>query len=501
MLGLPFGVLLTVLPPFLVAQFNPYFPKDSSGVIVHLLEWTFEDVASECVLYLAPNGINAVQVSPINEVRIMPNRSWRERYEPVSYRMTSRSGNESQFQSMVQTCNKAGVRVFVEVVLNNMAGGSGPIKGTGGAVANPSKREYPDVPFSDADFNEACTVLDGSDPHEVRNCQVDDLPDLNQGLARVRQRMIDFMNKLIRMGVAGFYVNSAKNIWPHDLGAIYMKLENLSSSSIPGVPAGSRPFIYHDIADFGEGGSRKNEYTLMGFATEYRFAYELADVMFKRKPFHYMVNLGTRLGYIPRERSVVFLDTPSLQRLSDVADAPLIITSKHLRIYKIATVFMMAHRYGTPRIMSSFRFSDIDEGPPSDGRGKISKIILNDQDQCTGGWICEHRWKVVQRMLKFRKEVSGQPVINWVDNGQNQVAFCRGKVGFVAINAEISLALKANLFTCLKAGTYCDIISGALKGKACTGLTVKVGGDGRADIYISSAVEEPFIVLLASEKI
>ncbi|XP_062558265.1 alpha-amylase 4N-like [Armigeres subalbatus] len=496
-----FAFSLLLFPALAAAQFNPYFKKGSSGVIVHLFEWLFEDIATECTSYLAPNGFSAVQVSPVNEVRIMANRTWRERYEPVSYRIASRSGDELQFRSMVQKCNEAGVRVFVEVVLNNMAGGSGPIKGTGGAVANPGNREYPDVPFVATDFNAACTILDGSDPHEVRNCQLNDLPDLNQGLARVRQRMIDFMNKMIRMGVAGFYVHAAKNIWPHDLGAIYGKLENLSSTAISGISQGSRPFIYQDVADFGEGGSRKNEYTLMGFTTEYRFAYDIADIMFKRKSFHYMVNLGTRLGFIPRERSIIFVNTPSLQRLPDLADGPAIITYKNERLYKIALVFMMAHRYATPRIVSSFQFTDVEHGPPSDERGKISKVVLDEMDKCTGGWVCEHRWKAVQQMLKFRKEVSGQPVINWVDNGQNQVAFCRGKVGFVAINAEVALTLKAKLFTCLEAGVYCDLISGKLENKACTGVAVKVGNDGKADIYIKSTAKEPFLVLLASAKV
>ncbi|XP_065082969.1 alpha-amylase 4N-like [Ochlerotatus camptorhynchus] len=481
----------------LLAQFNPYFEDGSSGAIVQLFERTFEDIETECALYLGPKGFGAVQVSPVNEVRVMPNRSWRERYEPISYKIAGRSGDESQLRSMVRACNDAGVRVYVEVVLNHMAGGSGSVKGTGGSVANPGYREYPEVPYGAGDFNEACTILDESDPHEVRNCLLDDLPDLNQGLARVRQRMIDFLNKLIRIGVTGFYIHAAKNIWPHDLRAIYTNLENLTTT---GISPGSRPFIYHDIADFDEGGSRKNEYTLMGMATEYRFAYDIADVMFKRRPFHYMVNLGTRLGYIPRERSIVFLDSPALQRVPDLDEAPAIVTFKNQRLYKIAMIFMLAHRYGTPRIMSSFLFLDIDDGPPSDGRGKITKIALDDKDQCTGGWICEHRWSVVQQMMRFRKEVSGQAVINWVDNGQNQVAFCRGKVGFVAFNAEISLALKANLFTCLAPGMYCDIISGKAEDGACTGTAVLVDDDGRADIYVGSTVEEPFVVLLASEK-
>ncbi|XP_039443538.1 alpha-amylase A-like [Culex pipiens pallens] len=492
-------LLVTIFTIKAGGQFDPHFAKKEATGIVQLFEWTHVDVEVECLAYLGPNGFGAVQVSPVNEVRIMPNRSWRERYEPISYKISGRSGDESQFRSMVSACNDGGVRVYVEVVLNNMAGGSGTVRGTAGSVAYPEMKDYPATPYSAGDFNDACTIVDPRDPHEVRNCQVDDRPDLNQGLARVRDRMVEFMNKLISVGVAGFYINSAKNMWPHDLRALYSKLENLSISA--GFPKDSRPFIYQDVADFNEGGSRKTEYTYMGMVTEYRFAYDIGEVMYKRKPFHHMLFTGTRLGYLPRERSVVFVDSPILQRLPEVNETKQIVTFKHRRGYKIALVFMLAHRYGTPRIMSSFGFKTDDEGPPMDARGRIVSVDFDDAGQCTGGWICEHRWQVVKRMMKFRGAVVGQPVINWVDNGQNQVAFCRGKIGFVAFNAEISISMKANLFTCLPAGIYCDLISGEVESGECTGTSVLVDAKGRADIFISSKLEEPIIVLLVSEKI
>ena len=52
------------------------------------------------------------QISPPNENRIVtsPNRPWWERYQPVSYKLVTRSGNEAQFRDMVQRCNKANVR-------------------------------------------------------------------------------------------------------------------------------------------------------------------------------------------------------------------------------------------------------------------------------------------------------------------------------------------------------------------------------------------------------
>ncbi len=58
------------------------------------------------------------QVSPPNENGIVwkpfwkeeIKRPWFERYQPVSYKLVTRSGNEDQFRDMVVRCNNAGVR-------------------------------------------------------------------------------------------------------------------------------------------------------------------------------------------------------------------------------------------------------------------------------------------------------------------------------------------------------------------------------------------------------
>ena len=39
---------------------------------------------------------------------------------------------------------------------------------------------------------------------QVRNCELDGLHDLNQGTEYVRQKIIEFLNRLIDIGVAGF---------------------------------------------------------------------------------------------------------------------------------------------------------------------------------------------------------------------------------------------------------------------------------------------------------
>lgn len=45
------------------------------------------------------------------------------RYQPVSYELVSRSGGEKQFEEMVRSCRAHGIDVYVDVVINHMAGG------------------------------------------------------------------------------------------------------------------------------------------------------------------------------------------------------------------------------------------------------------------------------------------------------------------------------------------------------------------------------------------
>ena len=55
------------------------------------------------------------------------------------------------------------------------------------------------------------------------------MPDLAHGSDYVRQKLADFMNNLISIGVAGFRVDAAKHMWPADMQAIFNRLNNLRS--------------------------------------------------------------------------------------------------------------------------------------------------------------------------------------------------------------------------------------------------------------------------------
>lgn len=233
-------------------QFDPYFIGNRS-VLIQMHEWRFEDIANECENFLGPMGYGGVQLSPVTEVKVFDenaeNLSWLIRYQPVSYLINGRSGDEEDLRDMIERCFKADVRVYVDVVFNHMAKGDGEIVGTAGSVANPSLFYYPSVPYGPGDFNKACVVDDNSDAHKIRNCQLVGLPDLNQGLEAVRENIKEFLNKLIDLGVAGLRIDATKNMWPQDLEAIYQSLNYLNTSF--GYPERSKPFIYQGVVDLG----------------------------------------------------------------------------------------------------------------------------------------------------------------------------------------------------------------------------------------------------------
>lgn len=97
---------------------------------------------------MGPKGYGGVQVSPPNEHALVedPFRPWWQRYQPVSYKLISRSGNEDEFKDMVKRCNAAGVRIYVDAVINHMSATGG--KGSGGSVSDPANKYYPGVPYS-----------------------------------------------------------------------------------------------------------------------------------------------------------------------------------------------------------------------------------------------------------------------------------------------------------------------------------------------------------------
>lgn len=419
---------------------------------------------------------------------------------------------------MVKRCNAVGVRIYVDIVFNHMAAAQTNCIGTAGSKGDPNSKAYPAVPYSASDFHATCGINNYKDVNQVRNCELVGLKDLDQSKSWVRDRIVEFMNKLINIGVAGFRVDAAKHMWPADLKVshyeiylllyfakmllicfqvIYSRLNYLNTAQ--GFAANTRPFIAQEVIDMGGEAISKFEYTDLGTVTEFRFSDSIGKVFRGKDQLRYLVNWGTAWGFMPSERSLVFVDNHDNQRGHGAGGAD-VLTYKTSKQYKMATAFMLAHPFGVTRVMSSFAFNDADQGPPTTDGVTIRSPKFNADLSCADGWICEHRWRQIYNMVGFRNVVGTAALQNWWDNGKNQIAFCRGNKGFVAINAD-SYDLNVSLQTCLPAGTYCDVISGLKSGSNCTGKKVVVGSDGRAQISIGIREEDGTLAIHMGSKL
>lgn len=468
-------ILLVALPLLASAQWDPHFTNGRTA-IVHLFEWKWADIAAECERFLGPNWYAGVQVSPVNEYAIKPGRPWWERYQPVSYLLTTRSGTEAQFSDMVRRCKAVGVNIYVDVVFNHMAHHEGV--GTGGSSASESKREYPAVPYSQTDFNWPCSIS-YDDPNKIRNCWLNGMPDLDQSNEYVRGKIVGFLNHLVDLGVAGFRVDAAKHMWPADLAAIYGRIKNLNTAR--GFPAGARPYIVQEVIDLGGEPIKKTEYNGLGQVTEFKHSADIGRVFNGKDSLANLKTWGERWGFLPSRDALVFVDNHDNQRGHGAGGGD-VLTYKNAKRYKMASAFMLAYPYGLTRVMSSYAFNDGDQGPPNDN-GNLRSPTINPDGSCGGGWICEHRWRQIFNMVKFRNIVGMQSLTNWWDNGRNAIAFGRGDKGFIAISQELGDVTEW-FSTGLPGGTYCDIISGDKVNGRCTGTSITVAADGRAQITI-----------------
>ena len=439
------GAIVVLLFSLLAVPQTFAAPPSAKDVTATLFQWPFSRVAAECTNVLGPRGYGFVEVSPATEHIQGP--QWWTSYQPVSYRIAGRLGNEAAFRTMVNTCHAAGVKVIADAVINHMSAGSGT--GTGGSSY--TKYNYPGI-YSDPDFHSCRSrISDYRNRDNVQNCELVDLSDLNTGSDYVRGRIASYLNHLISLGVDGFRIDAAKHMAATDLSAIKSRLSN--------------PNVYwvHEVI-YGAGEAvQPGEYTGSGDVDEFRYAYDLKRI-FTNENLAYLSTFGQSWGFLPSGQARSFVDNWDTERNGST------LTYRDGSTYTLANVFMLAWPYGSPNVYSGYEFSDHDAGPPSGS-------------ECyTSGWKCQHRWTQVASMVQFRNAVAGTSVVNWWDNGGDAIAFGRGGKGFVAINRESS-ALTRTFQTSLPAGSYCNV-----QKDGCVAVTVGSNGQFTATLGAGEAL-------------
>ncbi|MBI5890323.1 MAG: alpha-amylase family protein [Nitrosomonadales bacterium] len=470
--------------PALDASYRASGHALSGDVFVHLFEWRWTDIASECENQLGPKGFKAVQISPPQEDIVAA--PWWTRYQPVSYNIDqSRSGTRAEFIDMVNRCRAAGVDIYADAVINHMTAGSGT--GRNGTVYG--KYTYPGL-YAQSDFHTPCSIDNYRDAANVQDCELVGLADLDTASASVRQKIADYLAGLMRLGVAGFRLDAAKHIQPVELNEILTLVDQTLAGE-----GRALPYYFAEVIDYGGEAITTRDYFGLGYLSG--AASDITEFKFHGVSDKFLGTGGQRIaqlnpngsagnqfsetawGIMPADKAVVFLENHDTQRSGG-------ISYRDGVVYRLANVWMLAQPYGYPSVMSGYAFDRTtqagrDAGPPAAGPGCASSL----ESAAIGQWVCEHRDPVIARMIAFRRAVAGTAQTNWWDNGANAIAFSRGDKGFVAINRETA-ALSRTFSTGLAAGTYCDVLGGGVVAGVCVGQAITVAANGNASATLAA---------------
>jgi alpha-amylase len=457
------------------------------GVQANLWEWNWNSVAHECQTVLGPSGYAGVQVAPpadslsrdytTSDAPIL--HPWWEVYQPVDYRLTSRFGTTAEFRAMVRSCREAGVKVYVDAVINHMTG-QGHKSYTGKEFTHFS---YPGL-YDYGDFhhkghattgpNECPSASGGIEDFnnftQVTKCELLGLADLRTDYQPTRAKIVAYLNRLIDYGVSGFRVDAAKHISEQDLIAIKSQLHDTLD--------GTRPFWALEVFPGGPGELSQLAFTRAGTVLGFDYAYQVKNA-FKSYTSDGTGNItglrvfGEDAGLVPSDKSLVFIENHDTERGSDT------LSYKDGATNTIANEFMLAYPYGRPQVYSAFAFTNSYDSPPADANGYVT-----DTD-CDNGWVCVDRYEGVRNMVAFHNYVGMAPLQNWYDDNVNLIAFSRGSLGFFTTN-NASRPKTITVQTGLPAGTYCDLIHGSLSAGHCSGASVQVSASGRATMTVGA---------------
>ncbi|KAI0659088.1 glycoside hydrolase [Cubamyces menziesii] len=422
-------------------------PSGNKDVIIQMFEWTWDSVAAECTNFIGPAGYGFVQVSPAQE-HIQGSQWWTD-YQPVSYILTSKRGDRTQYANMVSACHEAGVGVIADTIFNHMAGVD---SGTGVAGSSFTHYVYPGI-YQYQDFHHCGLepnddIVNYDNAVEVQTCQLEGLADLATETEYVRGRLAEYANDLLSLGVDGLRLDAAKHINVTDIANILSRLDETV-------------YITQEVI-YGEGEPiTPNQYTGNGDVQEFRYTSALKDA-FLGGGISNLQDFDNR-GWVPGTGANVFVTNHDTERNGNSLN-----DNSPSNTYVTAMIFSLAHPYGTPSILSSYSgFTDTDAGAPNGGTGTCSG------SGGANGWLCQHRWTAVAGMVGFRNNVGSAALTNWVSPQSQQIAFGRGALGFVAINNADS-EWSTTFTTSLPDGSYCDVISGTSSDGSCTGSSFTV---------------------------
>ena len=189
----------------------------NTETILHVWSWNFPTI-TENMKQIADAGFTMIQTSPVNacfspdggNIKILDEKegNWYHYYQPTDWTVGNNIvGTEEEMQIMLDEAKKYGIRVLVDVLPNHTAFNIDIV----------TDEFYAAVGGRDKMFHTHGLegINDYNDRTQCTHQGVGGLPDVNTENPLFQKYYMEFVNKLINMGVRGFRYDTAKHIGVH----------------------------------------------------------------------------------------------------------------------------------------------------------------------------------------------------------------------------------------------------------------------------------------------
>lgn len=208
------GVLASACAPHVD---NPGAPTNDE-VILHAWSWSFDTIAAN-MKDIAAAGYTYVQTSPANTCYVGDDGGmalfskdgdtlkgkWYYYYQPTDWKIGNYMlGSREQLKAMLDSANKYGVKVIVDVLPNHTAFDRSAVLPDLNAAAGGHDSLYHANGFND--------ITEWNDRYQCTTGAMGGLPDVNTENPGFQKYYMQYVNDLIGLGVRGFRYDTAKHI-------------------------------------------------------------------------------------------------------------------------------------------------------------------------------------------------------------------------------------------------------------------------------------------------
>lgn len=189
----------------------------NTETILHVWSWNFPTIA-ENMKQIADAGFTMLQTSPVNacfspeggNIKILDEKegNWYHYYQPTDWTIGNNIvGTEAEMKAMLDSAKKYDIHVLVDVLPNHTAFNIDLV----------TDEFYAAVGGRDKMFHTHGLegINDYNDRTECTHQGVGGLPDVNTENPLFQKYYMQFVNKLVEMGVRGFRYDTAKHIGVH----------------------------------------------------------------------------------------------------------------------------------------------------------------------------------------------------------------------------------------------------------------------------------------------